>query len=86
MIADLFGSVLQGIPSKKNSLIKKKINLLSQEEWYKAFVNRYGNLIVFNNAFRNFIYQKDIETILKDKEKLEAFQEQLRQLVIKENL
>jgi hypothetical protein len=86
VIADLFGSVLQGIPSKKNSLINKKINLLSQEEWYKAFVNRYGNLIIFSKAFRNFIYQKDIETILKDKEKLEASQEQLRQLVIKENL
>ena len=86
MIFDLFGSVLQGIPSKKNLLINKKIKLLRQEEWYKAIVNEHGNLFIFNNAFRDFIYQNDIVNILKDKDQSQALQEQLIQLLIKENL
>ena len=86
MIFDLFGSILQGIPSKKNLLINKKIKLLRQEEWYKAIVNEHGNLFIFNNAFRDFIYQNDIVNILKDKEQSQVLQEQLIQLLIKENL
>ena len=86
MISDLFGSVLQGIPSKKNLLINKKIKLLRQEEWYKEIVNKHGNLFIFNNAFRDFIYQNDIANILKDKEQCQVLQEQLIQLLIKENL
>ena len=86
MIFDLFGSILQGIPSKKNLLINKKIKLLRQEEWYKAIVNEHGNLFIFNNAFRDFIYQNDIVNILKDKDQSQVLQEQLIQLLIKENL
>ena len=86
MIFDLFGSILQGIPSKKNLLINKKIKLLGQEEWYKAIVNEHGNLFIFNNAFRDFIYQNDIVNILKDKDQSQVLQEQLIQLLIKENL
>ena len=86
MILDLFGSMLQSIPSKKNLSINKKIKLLRQEEWYKAIVNKHGNLFIFNNAFRDFIYQNDIVNILKDKEQCQVLQEQLIQLLIKENL
>ena len=76
----------KGIPSKKNLLINKKIKLLRQEEWYKAIVNEHGNLFIFNNAFRDFIYQNDIVNILKDKDQSQVLQEQLIQLLIKENL
>ena len=86
MISDLFGSVLQSIPSKKSLSINKKIKLLRQEEWYKAIVNKHGNLFIFNNAFRDFIYQNDIANVLKDKEQCQVLQEQLIQLLIKENL
>lgn len=86
MISDLMGSMLQGIPSKKNILINKKIKLLKQEDWYKAIVNKHGNLFIFNNAFRDFIYQNDIANVLKDKEQSQVLQEQLIQLLIKENL
>ena len=86
MISDLMGSMLQGIPSKKNISINKKIKLLKQEDWYKAIVNKHGNLFIYNNAFRDFIYQNDIENILKDKEQSKVLQEQFMQLLIKENL
>ncbi|MCQ6277617.1 hypothetical protein JMM81_22520 [Bacillus sp. V3B] len=84
MLVDLFGSLLQGIPSKKNILINKKTKLLSQEDWYKEFVKKNGNLFIFNKAFRDFIYKEDIEIIIKDKIKLEAFQEQFKQVLVKE--
>ena len=38
MISDLIGSMLQGIPSKKNISINKKIKLLRQEDWYKELL------------------------------------------------
>ena len=44
MISDLIGSMLQGIPSKKNISINKKIKLLKDEVWYKAIINKHGNL------------------------------------------
>ena len=83
---DLIGSVLQSIPSKKNLSINKKIKLLRQEEWYKEIVNKYGNLFIFNNAFRDFIYRNDIVNILKDKGHCQVLKEQIIQLLIKENL
>ena len=86
MISDIFESVLQSIPSKKSLSINKKIKLLRQEEWYKEIVNKHGNLFIFNNVFRDFIYQNDIVNILKDKEQCQVLQEQLIQLLIKENL
>ena len=86
MISDLIGSILQGIPSKDNISINKKIKLLRQEDWYKEIVNKHGNLFIFNSAFRDFIFQNDIGNILKDKEQTKIFQEQLMQLFIKENL
>ena len=86
VISDLFESVLQGIPSKKSLSINKKIKLLRQEDWYKAIVNKHGNLFIFNNAFRDFVYQNDIANVLKDKEQCQVLQEQLMQLLIKENL
>lgn len=86
MISDLIGSMLQGISSKKNISINKKIKLLKQEDWYKAIVNKHGNLFIYNNAFRDLVYQNDIENILKDKEKSKVLQEQFVQLLIKENL
>ena len=85
MISDLFGSMLQSILPNKSE-INKKIKLLRQEEWYKAIVNKHGNLFIFNNTFRDFIYQNDIVNILKDKEQCQVLQEQLIQLLIKENL
>ena len=86
MISDLIGSMLQGIPSKNNISINKKIKLLKQEDWYKAIVNKHGNLFIYNNAFRDFVFQNDIENILKDKEQSKVLQEQFVQLLIKENL
>ena len=86
MISDIFESVLQSIPSKKSLSINRKIKLLRQEEWYKEIVNKHGNLFIFNNAFRDFIYQNDIANVLKDKEQCQVLQEQLIQLLIKENL
>jgi hypothetical protein len=86
MILDLIGSMLQGIPSKKSISINKKIKLLRQEDWYKAIINKHGKLFIFNNAFRDFIYQNDIENILKDKEQSKILQEQLMGLLIKESL
>jgi hypothetical protein len=86
LLVDLFGSLLQGIPSKKNIIINKKIKLIRQEDWYKEFVKKNGNLFIFNKAFRDFIYKEDIESILKDKRKLEAFQEQFNQVIINEGL
>ena len=86
MISDILESVLQSLPSKKSLSINKKIKLLGQEEWYKEIVNKHGNLFIFNNAFRDFIYQNDIANVLKDKEQCQVLQEQLIQLLIKENL
>ena len=45
MISDLIGSMLQGIPSKKNISINKKIKLLRGEDWYKAIINKHGNIL-----------------------------------------
>ena len=88
--ADLISSTLQaiifGLPSKKNRIINKKIKLLNQIPWYIEVVDRYGNLIIYNQTFRNFLYQKDIEYILKDKNENKAFQEELHQLIIKEKI
>ena len=87
MISDLIGSMLQGIPSKKNiSSINKKIKLLRAEDWYKAIINKHGNIFVFDTAFRDFVDQNDIGNILKDKEQSKVLQEQLMKLLIKENL
>ena len=86
MILDLIGSMLQGIPSKRNLSINKKIKLLKQEEWYREIVNKHGNLFIYNNAFRDFIYQEDIVNTLKNKEQCQVLQEQLIQLLIKEKL
>ena len=36
--------------------------------------------------FRDFVYQNNIENILKDKEQSKVLQEQFMQLLIKENL
>jgi hypothetical protein len=52
----------------------------------KEIVNKHGNLFILNNAFRDFIYQNDIANVLKDKEQCQVLQEQLIQLLIKENL
>ena len=90
MNADLISSALQaiifGFPSKKNRTINKKIKLLNQIPWYIEVVDRYGNLIIYNLTFRNFLYQKDIECILKDENETQAFQEELQQLLIKEKI
>ena len=86
MILDLIVSMLQGIPSKKNISINKKIKLLKDEDWYKAIINKHGNLFVFNTAFRDFIDQNDIENILKDQEQSQVLQKQLMKLLINENL
>lgn len=86
MISGLIVSLLQGIPSKKNISINKKNKLLKQEDWYKAIVNKHGNIFIYNNTFRDFVYQNDIENILKDKEQSKVLQEQFVQLLIKENL
>ena len=90
MSADLISSTLQaiifGFPSKKNRVINKKIKLLNQIPWYIEVVDRYGNLIIYNQTFRNFLYQKDIECILKDENENQAFQEELQQLLIKEKI
>ena len=49
MISDLIGSMLQqGIPSKKNISINKKIKLLRGEDWYKAIINKHGNILMGN--------------------------------------
>ena len=48
MISDLIGSMLQGIPSKKNISINKKIELLRGEDWYKAIINKQGNILMGN--------------------------------------
>lgn len=86
LLEDVVGSLVQGIPSKKSRLINKKIKLLSQEDWYKELVKKNGNLFIFNKAFRDFIYKEDIEMILKDRKKLRVFQEQFKQVLMKEGL
>ena len=48
MISDLIGSMLQGIPSKKNISINKKSKLLRSEDWYKAIINKHGNILMGN--------------------------------------
>ena len=48
MISDLIGSMLQGIPSKENISINKKSELLRGEDWYKAIINKHGNILMGN--------------------------------------
>ena len=48
MISDLIGSMLQGIPSKENISINKKIKLLRAEDWYKTIINKHGNILMGN--------------------------------------
>ena len=84
LLESVIGSLLQGIPSKKNSSIHKKIKLLKKEDWFKEFVQRNGNLFFYNHIFRDFIYKEDIENILKEESKIKAFQKQLKQVVMEE--
>jgi hypothetical protein len=48
MISDLIGSMLQGIPSKKNISINKKIELLRGKDWYKAIIDKHGKILMGN--------------------------------------
>lgn len=76
--------LIHGIPTKKGHQVNKKLKILSREEWHQQFLTKNGVELFslrFNKQFMDFIYNTDIEMVLKDKEKRHEFQEYLKPLI-----
>lgn len=64
----------------------RKCNRLRKQKWFKELLNRYTFLFLFNSSIQEYIEKSDIKDILNDQEKTAKFKDNLRGIIIKENL
>lgn len=83
LILCLLDGIFISFPSKRNRKINKKFKILRKEMWYKE---RHSTVIQLNHSVRNFVENKDIETLLKDPNGNLRLQIEFEKILMKENL
>ncbi|MCM3738447.1 hypothetical protein M3215_22360 [Bacillus cytotoxicus] len=86
VISDILGGIIMSIPSKNEKTIRKNLELLRKEEWFKETEQRYGRLMIFNSSIRVFLGKDNLETILKDVEENNKFRNRLEELLKQEKV
>jgi hypothetical protein len=73
-------------PTKKNRLINRRLRLLKKNGIYNDLNVRYGPVVLHSTEFREFIRDQEVEAILRDTGRTEAFLQELERYIKKRGL
>lgn len=73
LIMLLIGFLETRWPTKKNRLINRRLRLLKKSGIWNDLNVRYGPVVLNSAEFREWIHERDVETILRDPGRTDAF-------------